>query len=191
MIYGKVLDGFWQGESRQKNIEYLRHVFRRAFSVLDEKLQKREQLQQCTLLDRELQILLLQNEQQINRVKHGIASAAASLKKFKKTYNFDPFTCAQVDLLEEKINDQLALADASIMFLQSSSNANDLKCSEARNNSPHITQSDTEIRKQYIGANMSHLHLTSPYISGTPAVSERHVKVNRSTSPVAAFICSS
>lgn len=120
---------FITGQSRLKNIEFIRSTVYEMFRFIETGLQEQERLikiNASTLESRELITMRLRNKQNIQRAKVSLEESLVGIRNLAKTYQSDNRTCAFISLLEEKILDYLKQINVGLQCIAEIININNI-----------------------------------------------------------------
>jgi hypothetical protein len=106
---------WWKGEDRENNIEFINAVFVASFNLVDSALNDRENFQEPNT--RHGLICFLENTQLIKRTKELICNARNGIEHMKSTYDDDTSMRSRIEMLQDKINDQLEGIELSLKYL--------------------------------------------------------------------------
>jgi hypothetical protein len=110
-------------ENRNRNIDTVSEILQAAFDMMHSVVHKQEQEQQRFIASNNTTsrvrcILDFRNRQFIERTRTAIAGIRPGLQNLSKTYESDQLVMARIELLLERIDDQLKEVDISLSFFQ-------------------------------------------------------------------------
>ncbi len=112
------LSRYWNGESRDTNIQFLDQVLDKAFQLVDAALREKESFGKVAgKPSREHTLSKLKNSQLLGKLKREIEAAQKGVVTLGETYSTDMKTKSKIQLLVEKTTNRLEQMVLSVDYL--------------------------------------------------------------------------